>query len=81
MFQNYLKINSGVPRGFHFGSLLFILLINYLLLIFSLVDIILFANDNKMFSIIQSLNDAFKNYNQIEIDSLFGVIKTAFQQT
>ena len=47
--SEYLPINCGVPRGSILGPLLFLLYINEISNISSIIDIILFADDTNIF--------------------------------
>lgn len=69
--SNDFIINSGVFQGSHSGLILFILFVNNLLIIFdNSVNILLFADDAKIFSIVKSPTDSLilqSNLNELVI--------------
>lgn len=62
-------VTSGVPQGSHLGPLLFIIFINDLKSVLKFSDILLYADDAKIYCDINSLNDA-ENV-QTDLDAVY----------
>lgn len=58
---SFIKLYYGVPQRFHLGPLLFILFINDLPSNFDTpINVVLFADDTKIFSVINSLRHCIR---------------------
>ena len=63
------KSTSGVPQGSHLGPILFILMINDLPLLFKHGQILMYADDVKIFNFIQSESDCSQLQSDIDVFS------------
>lgn len=66
------KANSGVPQGSNLGPLLFLMFINDLANVIQYSDYLLFADDFKLFKIIQTVRDCVMIQRDIENILLWG---------
>jgi ribonuclease P/MRP protein subunit RPP40 len=60
-----LVVNSGVPQGSNLGPLLFLLFINDIVEMFSL-NVLLFADDVKLYSTIRDISDCMRLQSNVE---------------
>lgn len=60
------KASYGVPQGSHLGPLLFLLFINDIPTLFKFCNVLLYADDLKIYSIVQNLNDCILFQNDID---------------
>lgn len=58
-FSSIINVSSGVPQGSHLGPLLFVLFINDLPKAMSSSNILLFADDAKIFKSLNSIKDCY----------------------
>lgn len=68
VISDAFSATSGVPQGSHLGPILFILFINDIVDVFSDVDILLFADDLKLYKKIKNISDCIilqKNLNNL----------------
>lgn len=66
--SSFVPVSSGVPQGSHLGPLLFNIYINDVVDCFKFSDLLLYADDTKIYTIIKSSDDCMKL--QADLDRL-----------